>query len=427
MSEIVLVIMALVVLTGAAAFLALAETALTRLSPVKVAALQEEGHRGAGALGRLLDDPSRALNPILLLVLVCHLAAATIVGAAAADAFGAVGLTAAAVAEIVVIFVVAEAAPKTFAIEHPERAALLVAPVVEVVARLWPVRVLTSGLIALARRITPGATGQPVAPFVSAEDLRAMADVAADDEVIEVEERRLIHSIMEFGDTVAREVMVPRPDMVTADAASTVADVLGLVINKGFSRIPITGENVDDIVGLAYAKDLMRAARDEGGDQAAVSELVRSARFVPETKRVSELMKEMQAAQFHMAIVVDEYGGTAGLVTLEDLIEELVGEIVDEFDVEDPLVEPLPAGEVRVDARLPIDELNELLHAELPTGDWDTVGGLLFNLLGHVPYEGETVLADGHRLTAEKVKGRRIGKVRISRVDQPPLSDPASG
>jgi CBS domain containing-hemolysin-like protein len=232
---------------------------------------------------------------------------------------------------------------------------------------------------------------------------------------------------MEFGDTVAREVMVPRPDMVTADAASTVADVLGLVINKGFSRIPITGENVDDIVGLAYAKDLMRAARDEGGDQAAVSELVRSARFVPETKRVSELMKEMQAAQFHMAIVVDEYGGTAGLVTLEDLIEELVGEIVDEFDVEDPLVEPLPAGEVRVDARLPIDELNELLHAELPTGDWDTVGGLLFNLLGHVPYEGETVLADGHRLTAEKVKGRRIGKVRISRVDQPPLSDPASG
>jgi CBS domain containing-hemolysin-like protein len=159
----------------------------------------------------------------------------------------------------------------------------------------------------------------------------------------------------------------------------------------------------------------MRAERDGRGDQ-EVRELLREARFVPETKRVAELLREMQAEKFHMAIVVDEYGGTAGLVTLEDLIEELVGEIVDEFDVEDPLVEPLPGGDVRVNARMSIDELNELLHAEFPDGDWDTVGGLVYSLLGHVPVEGETVEVDGRQLRAERVQGRRIGRIRISRV-----------
>ena len=159
---------------------------------------------------------------------------------------------------------------------------------------------------------------------------------------------------------------------------------------------------------------------------------MREAHFVPETKRVAELMREMQSDKFHMAIVVDEYGGTAGLVTLEDLIEELVGEIVDEFDVEEPLIEPLPDGEVRVNARMSIDELNDLLHASLPAGDWDTVGGLIFNLLGHVPTEGESVVSDGHRLTAEKVQGRRISRVRIAPLDQgdgtgEPVGGPSEG
>src|SRR5207253_6925876 len=167
-----------------------------------------------------------------------------------------------------------------------------------------------------------------------------------------------------------------------------------------------------------YAKDLMRALRDRRGDE-PVRNLTRPARFVPETKRVAELMPEMQHEKTHMAIVVDEYGGTAGLVTLEDLIEELVGEIVDEYDVEEPLMEPLPNGDYRVNARMPIDEVNELVHADLPEGDWDTVGGFLFNLLGHVPTEGESAEFDHHRLTAEKVQGRRIGRVRISKVAPP--------
>jgi CBS domain containing-hemolysin-like protein len=181
------------------------------------------------------------------------------------------------------------------------------------------------------------------------------------------------------------------------------------------STIPVWSEGIDDIVGIVYAKDLMRAAR-EGRGAEVVEHLLRSAHYVPETKRVAELMREMQAEKFHMAIVIDEYGSTAGLVTLEDLIEELVGEIVDEFDVEDPLLEPLPGGDVRVNARMALDELNELLHLDLPEGDWDTVGGLIFKLLGHVPAEGEVVDVDGHRLRAERVQGRRIGRVRITRV-----------
>jgi CBS domain containing-hemolysin-like protein len=241
-----------------------------------------------------------------------------------------------------------------------------------------------------------------------------MADVAEAEDVIEGAERELIHSIIEFGDTVAREVRVPRPDMVAVEGRDKISDVVEVAIAAGYSRFPVYEQGIDDIVGIVYVKDLMRAARD-GRVDAAVRELIRPAHFVPETKRVAELMREMQREKFHMAIVVDEYGGTSGLVTLEDLIEELVGEIVDEFDVEEPQVEWLPNGDSRVNARMPVDELNELLHAELPEGDWDSVGGLMLDLLGHVPTEGEAVDFDGHRLIAERVQGRRIGRVRITR------------
>jgi len=212
-----------------------------------------------------------------------------------------------------------------------------------------------------------------------------------------------------------REVMVPRTDMITVSADATVAQVIEVSIQHGFSRIPVSGEGIDDIVGVLHIKDLMRAEHAEGGDE-NVGSYLRSPHYVPETKKVSELLPEMQSEQFHIAIVIDEYGGTAGLVTLEDLIEELIGEIVDEFDREEPLLEPLPNGEVRVDARLPVDELEEILRIEFPAGDWDTVGGLLFDQLGHVPVEGEHVDLSGHRLAAERVQGRRIQRVRVTRV-----------
>jgi CBS domain containing-hemolysin-like protein len=330
---------------------------------------------------------------------------------------GPFGIFVAVVLEVAVIFVLAEAAPKTYALQHPERTALAVAPVVRVLVASLPVRAVTRVLIALANVIVPG-KGRAAGPAVSEEELLAVADVAVESGEIDSEERTLIRSIIDFGDTVAREVMVPRPDMVTVNATDPVDVAMEVAIVNGFSRIPACDGGIDDIVGFVFAKDLMRVVRDHTAF-ASVRPLLRPAVFVPETKKVSELMREMQAKKMHMAIVVDEYGGTAGLVTLEDLIEELVGEIVDEFDVEGPLLEPLANGGWRADARISLDELNELLGIELPEGDWDTIGGLVFNLLGHVPVEGEAVEVAGHRLTAEHIDGRRIGRVSIARLPKP--------
>ncbi|MDP9441993.1 MAG: hemolysin family protein [Actinomycetota bacterium] len=412
----VAILVAVVGLILLAGFFALAETSLTRVNRIKVVTLQDEGRRGARVLARLVEHPERFLNPVLLLVLTCHVVASILVGILF-ERFGAVGVALATVVEVSVIFVLAEAAPKTWAVQHPERAALMAAPVVSAISNFPPVRLLARALIGLSNVILPG-EGLRQGPFVSEEELLATVDVATDDQVIEREERALIRSIIEFGDTVVREVMVPRPDMVAVEGRDKVTDVLEVAIAAGYSRIPVYDQGIDDITGIVYTKDLMRAVQEDEGDK-AVRELVRGAQFVPETKRVAELMREMQREKFHIAIVVDEYGGTAGLVTLEDLIEELVGEIVDEFDVEEPSIEALPGGAYRVNARMAVDEVNELLGAEFPEGDWDTIGGFVFNLLGHVPNEGEAVEHDGHRLAAEKVQGRRIGRVRITKVPQP--------
>jgi CBS domain containing-hemolysin-like protein len=274
---------------------------------------------------------------------------------------------------------------------------------------------VSRALIGLTNVVLPG-KGLKEGPFVSEEELLALADVAVEEEVIEAEERELIEQIIEFGDTIVREVMVPRPDMLSIDADFRVADAMEVVLMNGRSRVPVCGEGIDDIVGIAYAKDLMRAERD-GRELVPVAEVLREAHFVPETKRVAELLPEMQARKFHMAVVVDEYGGTAGLVTLEDLLEELVGEIVDEFDSEEPMIQPQADGSVKVQARMAIDEVNDLLHAELPEGDWDSIGGLMFHLLGHVPDEGETIGCEGHLLRAEQVQGRRIGVVRVAPIE----------
>ncbi len=409
----VAILVGVVGLIVVAGFFAMAETALTRVTKIKAVTLEEEGHRGAGVLVKLVQHPERVINPVLLFVLSCHVVASILVGLLF-ERYGAAGVAIATFLEVSVIFVVAEAAPKTYAVQHTDRAALITAPVVAAMVNFPPLRLLARGLIGLANVMLPG-KGLRSGPFVSEEELLATVDVATEDEVIEREERALIRSIIEFGDTVVREVMVPRPDMVAVEGRDTVSDVLEVAIQAGYSRLPVYDQGIDDVIGIVYTKDLMKAVQ-EGTGEGSVRDLARTATFVPETKRVSELMREMQGEKFHMAIVVDEYGGTAGLVTLEDLIEELVGEIVDEFDVEEPNVEALPGGAVRVNARMPVDEVNELLSAEFPEGDWDTIGGYVYNLLGHIPTEGETTEVDGFRLVAEKVQGRRIGRVRIVRL-----------
>jgi putative hemolysin len=404
-------LLAFVGLVAFAAVLAVAETSLTHLSRGRAAAMAEDGDKRAAMLARLLERRERVINPVLLVLLTCHLAAATIVAVIAANRWGSGGVVAAFVVELIVIFVLAEAVPKTYALLATDQSALRVAPLARAIALIAPLRWATRLLVGAANVIIPG-KGRAEGPTVTEDDLIALAGVAVDDAVLAAEERKLIENTIEFGDTVVREVMVPRPDMVTVSSDFKVGDVMEIVILNGFSRLPVSGDGIDDIVGVVHAKDLMRAERD-GKSGCPVTDYLRAAVFVPETKKVPPLLREMQAQRNHMAIVIDEYGGTAGLVTLEDLIEELVGEIVDEYDVEDPQLERLPDGVLRVNARMNIDDLNELLDDALPEGDWDSVGGLLIALLGHVPAEGETAELDGHQLRAERVNGRRIGRVVI--------------
>ena len=409
-------IVAILILLALSIFLSLAETALTRMTVSKAQAISDQGGFGSKRIARLVAHPEEFLNVVLLVVLVCQLVQATLVGLVADSLFGALGLVLATFVNVVVVFVVAEAIPKTWAVQHTESASRIAAPVVWWMTRFWPFRLIARALIGLTNVIIPG-KGLKQGPFVSEEEILALADQAVSADILEEGERELIEQVIEFGDTICREVMVPRPDMLAMSDSLSVAEVLDEALAAGRSRVPVFGDGIDDVTGVAYVKDLVRASRS-GRDGVPVSRFARRAFFVPETKHISELMAEMKIRKAHMAIVIDEYGGTAGLVTLEDLIEELVGEIADEFDYEDPMVERLPDGVLRVQARMSIDEVSSLVGAELPDGDWDTIGGLMFHLLGHVPFEGESATEGEFRLRAEKVKGRRIGMVRIERLNQ---------
>ncbi|MGB5186783.1 MAG: hemolysin family protein [Acidimicrobiia bacterium] len=261
-----------------------------------------------------------------------------------------------------------------------------------------------SRLLAIAIRV-----GDAANDLVSDED-----DDEDDEDDEDREERELISSILEFGDTIVREVMVPRTDMVTLPAAASTDDAVDIVLEAGRSRIPLTGENIDDIVGLLYARDLL-TLYDQAAPPRPARDLAHEAYFVPETKAISELLREMQAKQKHLAIVVDEFGGTAGVVTIEDLIEEIVGEIVDEYDDEKPMVVSLESGDYLVDARLDVDELASTLSIRFPEEEWDTVGGLVLGLAGRVPEVGESFEYNDVMLIAEDVQGRRIARVRVTR------------
>jgi putative hemolysin len=415
---------AVVLLALVTIVLALCETVIAHTSRARAAMLVDEGAERAQHLIALL---ARRQTNLAVLVAVRHAAQvlAVVAVVAHADRYDPEPAAwVAVVAGTVVVSVTIEAVAKAVALERTDAVGMRVAAVGHAVTRLPLLAAIGEGIGRWIRRRSPGADELHDRPTVSEEELLAFAEVAVEAEAIEEEEQALIQSIIEFGDTIVREVMVPRLDMVTVERTWKVSDVMEVIILNGFSRIPVIGVGIDDVVGIAYAKDLMRAERDGIGDD-PVGEHVRAARFVPEQKRVSVLLPEMQAEQFHMAVVVDEYGGVAGLVTLEDLIEELVGEIVDEFDVEEPMAEPLPGGAYRVNARMPLDEVNDLLDADLPEGDWDTVGGLLFSWLGHVPSNGESVEIGSHRITASRVQGRRIGLVRIDRLEAPSTSDVA--
>ncbi len=397
------------------AFGAMASMALSRISRVKAHHLaQERQNRSARRLETIAEDPAPFLNVMLLITVLAHATATVLATSLAVRLLETGGEIVAAVAMTLAIFVFSEIAPRNYAVQNSETAALFVAtPVVFLGRLLRPVGKLFIHLSNAVMLLVPGRR-MPKGPFVTEDEIRHMVDVAEEEEEIEEEERELIHSIFEFGDTVVREVMVPRPDMVTVSADATVGDALETITKAGYSRVPIYEGDNDNIVAVLYAKDLLKRVSDLNRE-APVKEFGRNPFFVPEQKRISDLLREMQRQRFHLAIVVDEYGGTAGLVTIEDLLEEIVGEIVDEYDREEPLVESMDDGKIRVDARVPIEEVNELLDVELPHDEWDTVGGLVFGLIGRVPRPGEKVRHDSVELVTEGVSGRRIQKVTITK------------
>ncbi len=393
-----------------ASILAVAETAMSRLSLVRAKALAEEGHRNAGLLEEIESEPARYLNPIYLAALVAQNGAAILVALLSERHFGDFGLAMISVGFTLGYFVVVEAMAKTFGILHSDRAALALAPLVWFLGRTLtlPAR----ALIRVANVLLPG-KGLAQGPFVSEQDIRSMAEVGHEEGSIKETERRMIHSIFEFGDTTVRQILVPRPDVVAVEESSTLHAALDVVLKHGFSRVPVYRRDLDKIEGVLYAKDALKALH-QGPADVPLRQLMRPTHFVPETKKASELLREMRHEQFHMAIVVNEYGSVAGLVTLEDLLEELVGDIADEHDVKERDIEATGDG-YRVDASLPIHELNDLIGTDLPHDRWNTVGGLMFGLLGTIPTEGQSVSLQGFRFLADKVQGRRVTTVVVRR------------
>ncbi|WP_037969086.1 hemolysin family protein [Streptosporangium amethystogenes] len=408
-----------VVLVVVGGLIASAETALTRISRVRAEEFVRDGRRGAVRLQAIVADPPRYLNLLLLLRLSCELIATVIGTLLFIDWLGDQGwaYAAAAAVMIVISYVIVGVSPRTLGRQHAEPIALASAPVVYGLTRIFGP--LPKLLILLGNAVTPG-KGFREGPFTSEAELRDLVDLAEERRVIEPDEREMIHSVFELGDTLVREVMVPRTDMVFIERGKTLSQAMSLALRSGFSRIPVVGENEDDVIGIAYLKDIARRVQDTGDDGRAepVESIMRPATYVPESKPIDQLLREMQARQIHQAIVIDEYGGTAGLVTIEDILEEIVGEITDEYDQEVPRVEPLEGGAVRVTARLPVDDLEDLFGIELEVDDVETVGGLLAHALGRVPIAGSQAVVEGLSLTAESLAGRRnrIGTVLVTRI-----------
>jgi CBS domain containing-hemolysin-like protein len=408
-----------VVLVMVGGLIASAETALTRISRVRAEAAVRDGKRGAQRLHAIVADAPRYLNLLLLLRLSCEMVAtviATLLFIDLLDDQGWAYVSAAAVM-IVVSYVIVGVMPRTLGRQHAEPIALASAPIVYGLTKIFGP--LPKLLILLGNALTPG-RGFRDGPFTSEAELRDLVDLAEERRVIEPDEREMIHSVFELGDTLVREVMVPRTDMVYIERGKTLSQALSLALRSGFSRVPVVGENEDDVIGIAYLKDIIRQVHESGEDGAEerIESIMRLATYVPESKPIDQLLREMQAKQTHLAIVIDEYGGTAGLVTIEDVLEEIVGEITDEYDQEAPRVEPMSDGALRVTARMPVDELAELFDTEIEVDDVETVGGLLAHALGRVPIAGSQAEVAGLRLTAESLAGRRnrISTVVVRRV-----------
>jgi len=387
--------------------------AISRLTIARALRLEHEHPKRGKLLVAIADNPRPYLTASLLVMLISRVTAMVLItalmvreGVVFAEVFAILVLT-------FVLFHLVELAPRTWILERPDQVMLISArPVFFIGKALLPLSIAMVRINRLFLFLLPG-RGVPRGPITSEEEIKSIIDVAQSEDVIEPSEREMIHSIFEFGDTVVREVMVPRPDMVCLEANTRFKDALDTMLGSPYSRMPVIDGEIDNVVGTIYLKDLVKKSRNGSSKAKTAKDVARETHFVPESKKVTELLREMREKKTHMMVVVDEYGQVSGLVTLEDLLEELVGEISDEYDREDPIVEEIDPSTLRVDARLGIDELNDLLTASLPHEEWDSVGGLIGAILGRVANEGDEVAVDGIRFEVEETKGRRIAKVLV--------------
>ncbi|MCL6551786.1 MAG: hemolysin family protein [Firmicutes bacterium] len=405
-------------LLALSAFFSGAEGALLaagRLRPQR----SEEGRGRARAAGAR-DDPARLLSALAVGSTIAHTALVVVATAALVRVLGpARGPLYAFVATTLVVLILAEIAPRTIAARHADRVAVWVAPPLRALAWLLTpvVRAVALPANLLARPF--GGHVRRDAPMVAQEELQLLVRMGEEQGVLEQDEREMIHSIFQFGDTVVREVMTPRIDMVGVEADAPVETLLDVVREHGYSRIPVYHETVDQIVGVVHVKDLLTASRD-GRLRGVARDFARPAFFVPDSKRLDDLFREMRRKRVHMAIVVDEYGGTAGLVTIEDLLEEIVGPIQDEYDAEEPPIRVVDERVALVDGRVHLEEVNAALGLHLPAGEVDSLGGFVYTLLGHVPAQGERVTYDGVELAVERVDGNRITLVKVTKAEPAP-------
>jgi len=428
-SEIILLVLA-AILVAVAMLLVMAETAIGRVSRSQIEDVVREDAKRADRLLAVIHDRARYVNVLLFLSTIATVTATVLVGYVSVDRLvvqsdgsPALAMLVAVAVMVTVSYVVLGVAARTLGRQHAERIALAAAGPVRFLATiLGPVTTL---LIVVGNAVTPG-KGYREGPFASQAELREMVDLAEADDLIEDDERQMIHSVFELGDTFAREVMVPRTEMVFIERTKTLRQALFLGLRSGFSRIPVIGENSDDIVGIVYLKDIVRRSFEhrDAEENERVESLMRAPYFVPDSKPADALLREMQSARVHMAVVVDEYGGTAGLVTIEDILEEIVGEIADEYDTAAPEVTELPGGMFRVLARMHVDDFADLIGVSVGSEDEgvDTVLGLVAKRLGRVPIPGASVREGSWLLTAEQGAGRRnrIGTVLAQPVDDLP-------
>ncbi len=419
----VIVIITVTFLLLFAGFLAGSEAAINSISRIYVEELQEKSSRKAAWVRKVLSEPARYLNVILFVRKAAELTATVLVAEELLKNSSSIPLaiTGAVLIMLTLSYVVVGVGPRTLGKQRAGKwifPASIIAVVLSKV--LGPITTL---LIAIGNALTPG-KGFKSGPFANEAELRDLVDQAHERGLVEESEHEMIHSVFELGDTLIRELMVPRTEMVWIEGSKNLRQGLSLALRSGFTRIPVIGESIDNIVGIAYVKDLARRVHEfrDSETQEIVADHVRPATFIPETKTASELLKEMQRDQIHLAIVVDEYGGTAGLITIEDIIEEIVGEIADEYDDEIDEIEWIDQSrKARVSARLHLEDLAHYLEIELneeEKEDVDTVGGYLAKTLGRVPIPGSEIMLHDWKITAERPVGRRhrIGTVLVERV-----------